>query len=312
MVDDIINQQILPNYAQLTSNTQQLAQVSQQTCAIDSAPLLAAYGTAFDAWLGVSHLRFGPSETDNRAFALAFWPDSRNKIPKAVTTLIRNEDAIVDTADSFTSASIAARGFYALDFLLFNPDLAGADIAAYRCKLIQAITTDIATTAQAIETDWVENYAPQMLNPGDRYQTESEVKQELFKALNTGLQLTGDMRLGRPLGTYDRPRPHRAEAYRSGRSLHHITLSLQVLEPLAIALSGDNTELADKFRAGFAKTVKTSNRLNDPTLAGVADPASRFRIESLQQQVTDLRTLADTELGPSLGVDAGFNSLDGD
>jgi len=34
----------------------------------------AAYHVAFDAWMSVSHLRFGPSEADDRAFAIAFYP----------------------------------------------------------------------------------------------------------------------------------------------------------------------------------------------------------------------------------------------
>ncbi|HBR37591.1 MAG TPA: peptidase M75, partial [Sulfitobacter pontiacus] len=49
---------------------------------------------AFDAWIAVSHLRFGPSETDNRAFALAFWPDSRGATPKTLAGLITDADPV--------------------------------------------------------------------------------------------------------------------------------------------------------------------------------------------------------------------------
>ncbi len=312
MVDTILDQQILPGMQTLASTSEQLAKVAQTDCHADSPPLRDAYGTAFDAWISVSHLRFGPTEANNRAFALAFWPDSRSKIPKVLAKIIRDDTPELDQPSQFATYSIAARGFYAMEFLLYDANISQLGTPETRCRLTRAIATDIATTARQIQIDWQDNYAAQMRTPGDRYQTEAEIKQELYKALNTGFQITADMRLGRPLGSFDHPRPNRAEARRSGRSLHHVVLSLQALEPLALALSGDNAVLAENFQAGFTKVLSTAARLNDPVFAGVADPRSRFRIESLQQQVNDLRTIADTDLGPSLGVDPGFNSLDGD
>ena len=312
MVDDILDQQILPGMEILVSTSENMARAAQADCRSNSTIMRAAYDEAFDAWIKVSHFRFGPTETDNRAFALSFWPDSRGKIPKALAALVRNQDPIIDTPEDFATASIAARGFYAMDYLLYNSEITGASTAEYRCYLFQTITADVANTTQQIRDDWQNNYADQLRSPADRYQTEAEVKQELYKALNTGLQVTADMRLGRPLGTFDKPRPKRAEARRSGRSQRHVALSLQALEPLAIALSGDNTQLANTFDVAFDKAHNAVQRLNDPVFAGVSDPASRFRIEALQQLVNDIRAIANTDLGPSLGVDAGFNSLDGD
>ncbi|WIY25612.1 imelysin family protein [Parasedimentitalea psychrophila] len=312
MVDDILDQQILPGMMSLASTASQLAQVAQADCRAESPQLRQAFGATFDAWVSVSHLRFGPSEADNRAFALAFWPDSRGKIPKELAKIIAEGEPSIDQPSEFASYSIAARGLYALEFLLYDANLSTRGTPETRCRLTRAIAGDIASTARAIQTDWYDNYAAQMRRPGDRYQTRTEIKQELFKALNTGFQITADMRLGRPLGSFDRPRPNRAEARRSGRSLHHVELSLRALQPLALALSGDNQELAARFQTAFSQTLTATARLDDPTLAGVADPGSRFRIEALQQQVNDLRSLAETDLGPSLGVDPGFNSLDGD
>jgi len=312
MVDDILDKQILPGMTTLASSAHQLSQVAQTDCQPGSAQLRDAYGLAFDAWISVSHLRFGPTETDNRAFALAFWPDSRNKIPKVLSRIIAEEAPSLDQPSEFATYSIAARGFYALEFLLYDPVLSSHGTAAARCRLTRAIAQDIASTTDAILSNWQDTYAAQMRSPTDRYQSEAEVKQELFKALTTGLQVTADMRLGRPLGSFDQPRPNRAEARRSGRGLRHVQLSLQALEPLAVALAGDNTDLAEAFQAGFATTFSATARLDDPSFAGVADPGSRVRIEALQNQVNALRSLAETDLGPSLGVDAGFNSLDGD
>ncbi|PCJ10590.1 MAG: peptidase M75 [Rhodobacteraceae bacterium] len=312
MVDDILDQQILPAMTILASSSQTLSQAAAVDCQITSPDLRQAYIQAFDAWVMVSHLRFGPTETDNRAFALAFWPDSRGKIPKTLVAMIKSEDSNVANAVDFATSSIAVRGFYALEFLLYDAELSHFGKPSYRCQLVRAMTKDIATTAQDILDEWQSSYAAQMRSPSGRYQTKDEVKQELFKALNTGLQITADMRLGRPLGSFDHPRPNRAEARRSGRSLHHVELSLRTLEPLAVALAGDNPDLAEDLHNGFAKALASVARLDDPVFAGVAAPRSRFRIEALQQQINDLRTRAETDLGPALGVEPGFNSLDGD
>ncbi|KIC09783.1 peptidase M75 [Leisingera sp. ANG-M1] len=310
--DQIVDQQILPAFQELAADSAALAQAAQADCTSGSEPLRVAYGVAFDAWIAASHFRFGPTETDNRAFALAFWPDSRSKTPKALGTLIRNEDSGISDPANFATYSIAARGFYALEYLLYDPQLSAAGSDAYRCAMTRAISTDIAATAQSIRADWQQNYAAEMRSPGNRYQNGAEVTQELFKALNTGLQVLDDMRLGRPLGTFEKPRPARAEARRSGRSLHHVLVSLNALEPLALALADGNADLQAKITAGVTKARKKAENLGDPVFAGVTDPASRFRIESLQQEIKDLRALMADELGPALGVSAGFNSLDGD
>lgn len=312
LTERITDQEILPSFQALTTNTTALAQAAEQDCSPQSAQLQTAYHTAFDAWIAVSHYRFGPTEVDSRAFGLAFWPDSRGKTPKALRGLILKEDTGIHDAAQFASYSIAARGFYALEYLLYDTEISTAGSAAYRCALIRAISSDIAATSQLISDDWHHNYATETRSPTSRYQSDDEITQELFKALNTGLQVMDDMRLGRPLGSFDRPRPLRAEARRSGRSLHHIQVSLDALEQLALALADNDVALRDALNKGFDKVRKRANALDDPIFAGVAQPDTRIRVEALRQEVKDLRALITTELGPALGVAAGFNALDGD
>ncbi|WP_293576917.1 imelysin family protein [Phaeobacter sp.] len=314
-VEWILTQHILPGFDQLASQSAALAQTANQTCRHDDPALQQAFADAFDAWIRVNHLRFGPTEAENRAFALAFWPDTRGKIPDALRqALLADAETTAGFADpaAFATQSVALRGFYALEYLLYDATIRDVAEPAQTCALIRAIATDIAATTAAIRADWHTGYADQLRRPGDRYRSDSEVRQELFKALNTGLQLLGDMRLGRPLGGFDKPRPKRAEAWRSARSLHHIRLTLAAMEPLALALAAEDTALADQLRAAFDKARARAAALQDPTLASVTIPAERFRIETLLQDVTDLREIVATELGPRLGVNAGFNSLDGD
>jgi uncharacterized protein len=64
--------------------------------------------------------------------------------------------------------------------------------------------------------------------------------------------------------------------------------------------------------AAFAHALQLAQDLNDPDLAGVADPQSRLKVEILQQAIEALRDTVLAELGPELDVGIGFNAADGD
>lgn len=313
-IDAALDTHVLPGMERLAEEAADLSEVAQDHCVPDTPELRTAYHDAFDAWMRVSHLRFGPSETDNRAFALAFWPDSRGSTPRTLAQLIANEDPIVESVEGYADVSVAGRGFYALELLLFDPELSTRGADAYRCALLQVIAGDIAATTAAISDEWHSSHADLMRNAGsnDRYQSGAEAMRALFNALTTGLEFNADVRLGRPLGTFERPRPNRAEARRSERSLRNFVASTEGLVELAAALSIAEPDLQTGIGAGFMLVLEAADHVDDPSLAGVADPQSRLRVEVLQQRTRDLRQMILTEMGPSLGISAGFNALDGD
>jgi predicted lipoprotein len=314
-IDAILDVHVLPGFARLEAETGALAGAAQADCAPTSPPLRDAYDDAFDAWMGVSHLRFGPTETGNRAYALAYWPDTRGATPKALKALLRGGDPALNDPDAFAMVSVAARGFYALELLLYDPGLgAGAADADTLCALIRAGTADIHRNAAAILDDWETSQAEQMRRPGpdSPYKDQREVMQTFFGALIEGLKFDEEVRLGRPLGSFDRPRPERAEAWRSGRSLRNLELSLEAERALADLMAGAAPDSRDALLGAFDRALETADTLDDPVFAGVADPEGRLRVEILQQQIRAIVEAGRADLGPALGVAAGFNSLDGD
>ncbi|WP_375227897.1 imelysin family protein [Roseobacter sp. S98] len=314
VIRSVVEKHILPGFSELSAGADRLSQVAARDCEPTSPVLRSAYGHAFDAWISVSHLRFGPTEVHDRAFALAFWPGSRGATPKSLRALILAEDPIVSSATSFAQVSIAARGFYALEFLLFDEEFISLGDPAYRCKLIRTMTEDIAAVARGISDDWQSSYAGIIAapSPDGIYRSREEVLQEFFKALSAGLQFTSETRLGRPLGTFERPRPMRAEVRRSGRSVSHMVLSLSALGELADHLSAPDAALSGKVDQSFNRALTQLENLNDPAFATVTDPQGRIRIEVIQQSVDAIRAVVRNDIGPTLGVAAGFNSLDGD
>jgi len=311
-VADVIDAHILPRFAALAETTAHLADVARAHCTAQDTELRAAYDAAFDAWISASHLRFGPTETDTRAFALAFWPDTRGATPRSIAAMIAAEDPAVQSPAAYAEVSIAARGFYAMEALLFDDKLSTSGNADYRCALIQAMSADSAATSAAILAEWQDSYAEEMMTDGPRYRSRTEAVQVLYKVLNEGLEFTADTRLGRPLGSFERPRPTRAEARRSGRSLRHVMLSVASLEDLALRLAGDDAALGDDLTGAFEHALTVGGDLDDPVFAGVTDPTGRLKIEILQQSVQGARAVVRGSLGPRLGVAAGFNALDGD
>lgn len=310
-VEEALDESILPAAAGFAGAAAALDAAAKADCRAEA--LRPAYHAAFDAWMGVSHLRFGPLEEDGRALAIAFWPDKRGMAESTVARLIADADPAVDDPVEFAQVSVAGRGLFALERLLYDParDSYGAD--SYECRLSQAIASDLARMAEEIDREWREGFADELRAAGEpgagRFLTEKEAVQALFTALDAGLEFDSEQRLGRPLGSFDRPWPTRAEARRSERSLRNVVLSLEALRGFARALAdGPIPETEDAFADALAK----AEALNDPVFAGVADPSSRLKVEILQQAIERIRRSARTEIGAPLGVAAGFNSQDGD
>ena len=303
-VEEAVDAHALPRVAAFAEAAAQLDAAARDAC---SDALVPAYHEAFDAWMGVSHLVLGPLEEDGRAQAVLFWPDTRDVTGRALGQLLAERDPAALEPAAFAEASVAARGLLALERLLFEIGAKGD----YACALVRAITADLAATAAAVEAGWQHGFAEALRTAGApdnaAFPQEEDARRALTTALVTGLAFTEESRLGRPLGTFDRPRPLRAEARRSERSSRNVVLSLRALREFAAALAD-----APETLAALDRAIASAEALDDPALAGVAEPGSRIRVEALQGEVGAVREAAEAEIGAALGVRPGFNSLDGD
>ncbi|PTX46563.1 MULTISPECIES: imelysin family protein [Gemmobacter] len=299
-VAEAVKKHALPGYARFAEKTAALAALD--TC--ETEPLQAAWNEAFDAWLGVAHLRLGPVEEDGRVLAIAFWPDPKGLGQKQQRALLEAADTAALTPDRMAEQSVAARGFFALERLLWPTEPPQGD---YACALTHATAKDLARMAAEIDGEWKKGFAETLINPrpDGRYLNRSETRQALFTALVTGIEFNADSRVGRPLGTLDRPRPERAEARLSGRSLRDITLSLEALRGLAHQLH-DPLPQTD---AAFDRALKQAEKVD---LARLDDSGMWLKAQILQQNIKAIAETAVIELAPALGSSVGFNSADGD
>ncbi len=306
-VQTAVTDNILPGYAAFSAASGALADMAAQTC--DQELLRPAWDAAFDAWLGVAHIRLGPAEEDGRSLAIAFWPDPKGLGAKQQAAMIAQADPIGLDPVAFRAASVAVRGLTGLERLLYPAARLEGD---YPCQLLATTAADLARTAREIEAEWQADFADALLMPGTagqtRFLSETEVRQAMFTQLITGIEFVKDTRVGRPLGTFDAPRPERAEARASGRAGRNIVAALTALRAYALALDPD----AQRTAAAFDLAIRTASELPDPTLAGITDPADWLKLEILGQRVQTVQEVALDEIGGHLAVGVGFNAADGD
>lgn len=300
-----VQDHILPGYAAFEATTKTLADTAAQTCA--PADITPAYHAAYDAWMTVQHLRFGPVETDGRVLAILYWPDPKALGAKAQMALLTGDPAKL-MPETFADQSVAARGLLSLERLLYPADTLPAD----PCPLIRASTADLARIAALVHDDWQNGFAQTVSTAGEAgnttYLTRPEARQVLFTQLATGLEFLDDTRLGRPLGSFDTPHPERAEARASGRSLRNVLISLQSMRQMVETLTPD----APQTLAALNHAIGLAETLDDPVFAGVAAPPNRLKVEILQQAVQHIREMILSELAPEMDVGIGFNAADGD
>lgn len=304
-VTEAVQGAVLPGYAAFTAATAALADAAAADCHADT--LRDEWAAAFDAWMDVSYLRIGPVEEDGMALAIAYWPDPKSAVQRAVAGLLAPDGPDLADPSKISEVSVAGRGLFGLERLLFVEPQSDRSCAATR-----AVAADLARMADATETGWTQGYAAALTTAGAagnaQFLSAVEARQALFTQLVTGLEFTADQRLGRPLGTFERPRPERAEAKASGRPVRNVQQSLAALERFALALSPDSP----RTEAAFARARGLAEAMTGDSLSRLDDPQVWLKVDILQQAVHAARDAAMAEISPALGVGLGFNAADGD
>ena len=308
-VESALDAHILPGFAAFAEEARVLADAAAADCRPEA--VRPAFHDAFDAWMPVADLRLGPSETG--ALSIAFWPDPRGFTRRTLSRFIAEEDPIARDPAGYAEVSIAARGFFALEMLTHDPAFADYAPGSYTCDLVATIAADLAAQAAALDAGWRDGFAATLRDAGAAGNTTFLSREEALRGLYTqilsGLTFTAERRLGAPIGSVARPRPARAEARRSGRSLRNVVLSAEAAHGLATALADWDLPRTD---AALDAIRRAADRIADPAFQDVDDPQARIRAEGLQQAVERLQRAIEAEIGAHLGIAAGFNAQDGD
>lgn len=308
-VDSALNAHILPGFETFAESADALA----NTAAVDCLPqaVRPAYHKTFDAWMHVADLRLGPSETG--ALSVGFWPDPRGFTQRTLTRLIAAEDPVAQDPQGYADVSIAARGLFALEMLIHDPAFDSYAPGSYTCALVTTIAADLAKQADALKAGWHDTFSETLRTAGEAGNTTFLSKDEARRALYTqavsSLEFTAQKRLGEPMGTFERPRPARAEARRSGRSVRNVVRATEAAHGLATALAEWPTTMTDD---ALRNVIEAAARIEGSSFQDVSDPQGRLRVEILHRAVTGLSEAIAREIGARYGIAPGFNAQDGD
>jgi hypothetical protein len=332
----LLERYVLPRAEALARVTATLSDSIVRFCraragrALDDA--VARFDAAFDAWVRVRHLAFGPLEFFLRANRFQYAPDPGHRVARDLDALIARRDESSLEPKAFHDGSVTLQGFPALEILFYDPKariaLRRPDAEGdFRCRVAQSIARNLSEMAAGVVADWrggdAEPFLKVMTNPqpgNAYYQTHREVTLQFFRNLYGGLDLLADVKLAPVLGpSPSKARPELEESLASGRSLAHIVSALESLEALYAAglegllrASANDPDLAPLLRRAFRMTIATAWGIDVPLARAVTDPAARGRVEKLLLQIRALKQLVAQRLSAATGLVVGFNALDGD
>lgn len=330
----LVDGYIRPATAQLETATTQLGSALSAYCASPAdeearSAMEQRFGETVDAWSRIEILRFGPLVEDNRFERFFFFPDPRGVTLRQMQALLATNESDAASAEALKTRSVAVQGLPALEYALFGGNAAeqiatDAPPGRYRCSFAQAVATNLHGIAVELSTAWgrkgriaQEFSAP--MRTHEQYRSRDEVAAEALKAMSTVLQYARDIKLLPALGgSLEEARGQRAPLWRSGYTQRSI--------------AGNVGALLDFYRAGgFAETLAADSRWISDNLASeagvavesvlgvplrfdaaVVDAEAREQLVLTALVIKNLQSIVVEYLAPALGVNIGFNALDGD
>lgn len=292
---------------------------------VSIADAQGAFGNGMDAWMAVQHLRIGPSQLDAREFRIEYWPDKRNRVDRQLAEALEQERPELLEPEGIAGTSVAIQGFPALERLLFVDPVAPG---SYGAALAVSIGANLEAIAQEMATAWSpgSGFLDDLLKPGSSetaYADPGQVTGHFLTALATQLEFVAQRKLMGPLGeSAETARPRLAESWRSRRSLRNARINAMALDDFFGA--GSQTRFVAALQeAGAAETAQeVGGRIiaADETLSGLPDDLydhvgeEDFRepVGDVAAWLDDARRLMVRDGAPALGLNLGFNSLDGD
>lgn len=307
---------------------QETARLTGNLCTAPGGESLATTRASFadlvPAWAGLSVLRFGPLQAENRYERLFFWPDPRGVIVRQVEALLAEKDEAALTPGALAGRSVAVQGLPALEFALYGAGAETLETGAggYRCRYALAVAANIADIAAEVADGWGEAapFHDDFAKPAagnDLYRSQREVAGEIVKALGTALQFTRNAELLPALGeTPDKARGKRAPLWRSDLTFALVAARIEAATRLV-----DAAGFADEAQArGAVETLRFDLAHAAQALRAVTAPAQdaftpgedRERIRYATVALKTANATLGDKLSAALGLTMGFNALDGD
>lgn len=333
MLTNYADNLIIPGYQKLHEASAEMTTAVNEFAAAPSAATLATarqkYRQANLAWQQVSIYAFGPADEQMLRTNLNVFPTSTSQIENNIAS---------GSYDLGASANLPAKGFPALDYLLFGQpteadvvaQFTSAAHAANRRKYLQDITTLIQQHAAGTYNSWATGNYSTTFKQSAGTAVGSAIG-NLVNQLNSDIDITKRYKVGIPAGkfTAGTARPTEAEAYYSRTSLELLLQNLKAEKAVFLGLSANGTNglglddyldhgnaksgsmpLSDAIEQQFNLVIAAAEATNAPMAEAVT--TNQAAVNKVYDEFQKLIVLTKTDMPSKLGVTITYSDNDGD
>lgn len=324
---------IIPGYQKFKTEADEMASaVTAFTTSPTAATLADArkeYQEAYLAWQDVSAYEFGPADEQMLRSNLNIYPTTTSQVESNISSGSYNLQ---------TTANMSAKGFPALDYLLYGQASDAAVVekfttaanAANRRKYLQDITSLIKDAVDATHTGWTTGNTAKSFKETGGTAVGSSIG-NLVNQFNFEVDLTKRAKVGIPSGRFSAgtPIPDRVEAYYSNTSLALLERNLRALKGtfMGQSASGANGPGLDDYldhvdaKYGDKNLSAAIIQQFDAALAAVAAvpvPLGQAvtshpqAVTKVYDELQKLIVLTKTDMPAALGVTITYTDNDGD
>ena len=307
----IANDQIISAYQNSLEQSRALSALASQNCQEASSvngesleELRAQWLELAKAWAQAEVVGFGPAMNSMSNLYINYYPDERGLVHQEVKDLINSNPNI--TAEQLSAESAIVQGIPGLEEVLFSNESINQEQCQYVISASEALTERLNGVLQAWESS-----SEQLLGIND-----NDHKSGINRWINSVLALvetTKSTSLDQPLGITGNKKGH-LPAATAGHSRDIITAKVAALnkaltDPALVAILSDNGKdtVSNEISTLLADTTTLLAQL--PEDLGQATPEQQ---KTLYEKLTQLTQVIKHQLMPTLGVQVGFNSTDGD
>ncbi|AIZ63581.1 hypothetical protein PK28_07555 [Hymenobacter sp. DG25B] len=328
MLTNYSNNLIVPGYTALNTETTQLkAAIDAFVAAPGEATLASARAElqqAYTAWQMVSGYEFGPAEQQMLRTNLNIYPATTSTIESNISA---------GSYDLESSANLSAKGFPALDYLLYSDASATAVIARFvaqsnRGRYLQDVAANINTRVGATTAGWQSYTATFQKSEGTAV---GSAVGNLVNQLNSDIDMTKRAKVGIPSGrfTAGTAQPTKVEAYYSGLSLPLLKSSLQAEKAMFLGQNAaganglglddyldhvgakyNNEALSAAIAKKFDEAIAATDAVQGPLSQAVTTQPQA--VGAVYQKLQELIVLTKTDMPAALGVSITYTDNDGD
>ncbi|HOY04992.1 MAG TPA: imelysin family protein [Saprospiraceae bacterium] len=288
-----------------------------------------AWQEAYFQWQYTNTYNFGPAAEDGLQKSLI---DEVGTFPVSVAKL---EASATSGNWSLTDSNRDARGFLAIEYLIFGSAATPADIVAAfsgsstRKDFLAALADNLNTRIETVNTAWNGAYYSEFIN--NKGTDVGSSTSHLYNEFVRSFEALKNFKLGLPLGKrpgQTQAEPQLVEAFYSGQSLECLKLHLTAIENIWYGKKRNGQdgvgfrEYLEKVEGGTALISSTESQLAALHTALAAIPASpalseqitagSTPLESLYTEIQKLTRYFKSDLSSLLGIAITFSSGDGD